>query len=116
MDTAKYTPVYQEHLTKMERAQVDFDKKPCKQTATVLSDLRETQFTDEQKFTAEYIDEMRHNRASFMERIGRYVRTANVADALDSGRISEGVAARLLAEADAQGQGYEKGKIYIKQF
>jgi hypothetical protein len=36
-----YTTQYTQHLAAMELAQTAFDKKPCRETATKLSNLRE---------------------------------------------------------------------------
>lgn len=36
-----YTAEYNAHLEKLAVAQINFDKKPCRETATILSNLRE---------------------------------------------------------------------------
>lgn len=40
-----YTEKYIAHQEKLAVAQLAFDKNPCRKTATVLSDLRETRVT-----------------------------------------------------------------------
>ena len=47
------------YRTAVEKAQKEFDDKPCKKTATELSNLKNKYFTNEEKFKPEVLLEWR---------------------------------------------------------
>lgn len=51
-----YTDAYKSHQKAFNGAQIAFDKSPSKKTATILSNLRETKFSDVDKFTPEHLE------------------------------------------------------------
>ena len=55
MKNSIYTAGFQAHQENFEQAQENFDKKPCTETATILSNLRATKFSEEEMYTPEEI-------------------------------------------------------------
>lgn len=54
-----YTEEYQEHLIKIDRAQEKFQKNPCRETATKLSNLKNNEFKKyDEVFKESYIEKL----------------------------------------------------------
>jgi hypothetical protein len=54
-----YTQEYKKHLEKMDLAKANFDKKPCRETATILSNLRQSKI---QMYTNEELEKRKTMR------------------------------------------------------
>ena len=93
----KYTETYSNHLKLFAAAQKQFDANPCKKTATILSNLRATKFSDDEMYTIEYINEMKKTRSS---RLSNLFDTFQIEWSYEKGEISNELRMELHARND----------------
>lgn len=90
-----YTPEYQKHLEKFAQAQRNFDANPCKETATILSNLREVKWKEVEKYTSEEIErrniEEDKRIKAHISRMRNYANTIHI----ENMNESQGVKARM---------------------
>ena len=85
----KFTQMYLNYQVKFIESEQNFANNPNKKTATILSNLREKKFTQEEKYTTEHIKFIRIQEKEEMRRFGKRISNYSNSIKIESMDISE---------------------------